>query len=270
MDLLSVVTITAPSTADGFGEIAVLNNSASGNFVGYLWDASGFDGPPVRTSMDLIPGGPGATFGEFQHGPRSFTLEVQLTRSSSYNASNVRRDKLYRAFNAMSADGSIVWTESGASDSRTLYFRREQPPRGPDKEGKVLLAGIAADARMYSSTAVTGTSPSTNSGNAPSPPTFTFTPSGNGTVILTNTTTGLGSPALTLTVGGTSGLSTGSAVTVNFKDKTVTQGGTLKNGAVSFPSSIWWEVIPGANTWTRTGTATISVAAAISFQPTWI
>lgn len=266
MDLASgTITIAAPATTDGRAGTAVLNNSGSSDFVGYLWDASGFDGPPVRTAMDVIAGGPGATFGNFQHGPRSFTLEVQLSRAGSPNLSNIRRDKLYRAFNAMATSGTLTWQERGATESKAIEFRREQPPRGPDKEGKVLLAGIAADPRMYNTTVQTGSSPKTNLGNAPSPPTFTLTPTG-GNVVLTNTTSGYGNPALTLVVGGANGVSTGSAVTVDFKNKTVTQGGTRKDGAVSFPSSTWWEVIPGANTWTVTNASSVS----ISFQDAYI
>lgn len=162
------VTITAPASVDGRGGTAVLNNTSdSTNFVGYLFDTSGFDGPTVRTSMDNVVEGPGAVFGSFQHGPRSFTIEVDLKPDSTWALSNARRDKLYRAFNAMAAGGTISWTEIGGS-LRQIEFRREQPPRGPDKEGHVLLAGIAADPRIYS--AVTSRTTATS---------HTFTTSGN-------------------------------------------------------------------------------------------
>jgi hypothetical protein len=265
--LASEVTITAPAASDGFGEAAVLNNSASGNFVGTLHKVSGFGGPGVRQSTDDIPEGHGAVFGDFFHGHRPFTMEVQLYRGANYAASDARYNKLCRAWNAMADDGSIVWTDTDSIAKRIL-FRREQAPSDPDEQGHVLLGGMAASPRIEANTATTGTSPSTNAGNVGAPPTFTFTPSGNGTVILTNTTIS-GSPAVTINVGAT-GVATGSAVTVDFGARTVTQGGTRKDNAVEFPSSTWWEVIPGSNTWTRTGTATISVAAAISFRSAWL
>src|SRR6266550_239568 len=107
------MTITAPSGVDGQGAIAVLNNPADTNFVGYLFDVSGFDGANVRTSTEDRPQAQGATFGSFWHGSRSFTLEVALQRSATWSVAFARRDKLYQATNAMAADGTIVWTETG-------------------------------------------------------------------------------------------------------------------------------------------------------------
>lgn len=266
--LASSISITAPSASDGMGEVAVLNDKTSGNFVGYLSKVSGFGGPGIRSSMDDIPEGHGAVFGSFYRSHRSFTFEVTLSIAASHALSDARYNKLVRAWNALAGDGSIVWTDTDGTAKRIL-FRQEQPVGDPDETGHTLLAGVSASGRVEANTATTGTSPNTNAGNAPAPPTFTFTPSGNGTVILTNTTAGLGNPAVTINVG-TGGVSTGSAVTVNFEERSVTQGGTRKDYAVSFPSSTWWDVIPGANTWTRTGTATISVAASISFRSAWL
>lgn len=257
LDISAPMTITAPADSDGRGEIAVLNDSTSGNFVGYVFDSSGFDGPSVRTSMDDIPQGHGAVLGSFYHGARSFTLDVVLALAATSALSFARRDKLYRAFNAMAADGTIVYTETGGS-ARLLSFRREQPPRGPNADRHVLLSGISADPRIYKNTPTTGTSPQTNNGNAGSLPTFTFTPSG-GTVVITNTTSGLGSPALSLAQG-TGYLSTGSAVTVDFNAKTVVQGGVSKYASVIFPTSIWWEVVPGANTFTVSNASSVSIS----------
>ena len=38
IDLAAPMTITAPSASDGRGQVAVLNNSASSDFVGYLFE----------------------------------------------------------------------------------------------------------------------------------------------------------------------------------------------------------------------------------------
>jgi hypothetical protein len=259
MDLSSTVTIVAPALSDGRGETAQINGlTTDTHFVGYLFDASGFDGPSVRLSQDDIVEGHGAVFGSFYHGVREFTLEVDLKASTSYAASMTRMRKLYRAFNAMAGDGTVTWTEGGGA-VYFVSFRRQQPPRGPDKERKVLLSGICSDPRIYAggtaSTASAATSFSggtalTNSGTVPTPITSLTIASPSATVNVTNSTT---SETLTFT-----GLSGGGTVTLNFKDRTISQGGVSKAGAISI-ASVWWELVPGANTVTVTNAAT----------PTW-
>lgn len=261
IDRSAPMTITAPANSDGRGQVVVLNSpTTDANFVGYTFDDSGFEGATVRTSADDIAEGHGQVFGSFYHGARSFTLEVMLIRPQNWATAFANRDKLFRAFNAMAADGTIVWTETGGS-ARQINFRREQPPRGPDADAHVLLSGICADPRIYSVAALPSGSPITNAGNVGSPPTFTLTPTG-GNVVITNTTT---SQALTLQVGA-GFLSTGSAVTVNFGAKTVTQGGTSKYQAVTFPSSVWWEIIPGSNSYTVSNASSVS----ISVRSAWL
>jgi hypothetical protein len=187
-----------------------------------------------------------------------------MYRGATWAASDARYNKLCRAWDAMHSDGTIVFVDTDAVTKRIL-FRREQSPSDPGPDGQVLLAGTCADPLIYANTAQTGSSPKTNAGNASSYPTFTLTPTG-GDVVLTNTTAGLGSPAVTLTEGAAGvGVSTGSAVTVDFAAKTVTQGGTRKDYAVQFPSSLWWAIAPGANTWTVTNASSVS----ISFRDAW-
>lgn len=242
-DLTGAVTITAPASVDGRGGIAVLNDTASSDFVGYLLNTSGFDGPAVRTSMDNIVEGHGATFGSFYHGARSFTLEVVMAPAATWTTSNTRLDKLYRATNAMQADGTIIWTESGLT--KRLDFRREQPPRGPDADRKVLVSCIAANPRIVSPFAETTTSLNatiTNVGNAGYLPRFTLTTPSN--PVITNTTTGQ-SFSLTLTGG--------AAVIVDFAAHTVTQSSVNRYSSVNFSTSTWWELIPGPNNITVTG-----------------
>lgn len=260
VDLGVTYTITAPSGVDGRAEVAVLNDPSSGNFVGYLLDSSGFDSPEIRESADNIVEGDGGVHGSFYYGRRPFTLDIVVVPSSTTALSHARLDKLYRATNAMRSDGTIVWTETGGV-AKVINFRRQQPIRGPSQERRCLFAGVAADARIYSNVALTGSSPTVNAGNIGSLPTFTLTPTG-GNVVITNTTT---SEALTLTVGA-GGVATGSAVTVNFLTKTVVQGGTGKYYAVTFPSSTWWEIIPGSNSWTVTNASSVS----ISVRSAWL
>lgn len=215
--------------------------------------------------MDNIPEGHGAAFGNFYYGTRQITLEILLARAATWALSDARWHKWCRAVDAMAADATMVWTDNDGIPKQ-FSFRREQSPTDPDDNGRTLFGGVGKDPRIYAVTAQTGSSPKTNNGNAGSPPTFTLTPTG-GNVVLTNTTAGLGSPAVTLTVGAVGvGVSTGSAVTVDFGARTITQGGVLKPYAEVWPASLWWEVIPGANTWTVTNASSVSV----SFRDAWL
>lgn len=267
LDETATITLTAPAASDGRGEIAQLNGADTDtHFVGRVLSSS--RSVVIRQSKDDISEGHGVVYGGQWYGDATHTLEVMLAPASTWAASYTRREKLLAATNAMAADGTMVWTDSGGA-ARLINFRREQYPSGPDSDRKMLLVLASSDPRIYLNTAQTGSSPKTNTGKVGSPPTFTFSPTTTGTVILTNTTAGYGSPAVTLTVATGYLTSGGGAVTVDFGAKTVTQGGTHKEGAVVFPGSTWWEVIPGANTWTITGTATVT-GSSISFRDAWV
>jgi hypothetical protein len=258
--LASSVAITAPASSDGLGEVATLNDSASGTFVGYLWKISGFGGPGVRTSTDDIPEGHGSVFGSFFHSHRPFTLEVSLARSTSYANSDARYNKLCRAWNAMAGDGSIVWTDTDSIAKRIL-FRREQAPSDADEQGHVLLSGMAANPRIESNTQNQASPGSvTNAGNVSAPPTFVLTSPTN-TITLTNSTY---SETLTLT-----GLSGAGTVTVDFGARTVTatSGASNRYSAVSFPSSVWWELRPGAQTVAVSGATATS---GVRWRDSWL
>jgi hypothetical protein len=255
-------TLTAPSGSDGFGEVAVLNNSASGNFVGYLVESSGFDSPNVRPNSTLISEGHGATHGHFYHGERPFTMTVLMALSSTTALSMARLNKLLRASNAMLFPGTITWTEADGI-ARYLNFRREGPVRGPDKDNRqVLCSFVSPDPYIYAVTPTTGGAGTcTNAGTAPTPPTFTLTSPTN-TITLTNSTT---SYVMTLL-----GLSGAGTVTVDMGARTVTATNAPLNrySAVSFPTSQFWNLKPGANTVAVSG-ATVS-GSGISWKSAFI
>jgi hypothetical protein len=263
IDRTAIATLTAPAGVDGRGEVAVLNNPADAtNFVGYVVGDSGFDGAPMRTSVDEITEGHGAVFGNFYDGPRSFTLDIQLALAATSALSFARRDKLYRAFNAKAADGTFVYTETGGA-ARLLSFRREQPPRGPDDDRIVTLAGICEDPRIFAnaiSTAGPGTF--TVAGTVDTDPTLTLTSPTN-TITISRTSP---SPTETLTLTGLSGAGT---VTVNFLTQTITttSGASPRPSAEAFPSSVWWVLAPGSNTVSVSG-ATCS-ASGIAYRAAW-
>lgn len=262
--LASSISITAPAASDGLGEVAVLNDSASGNFVGHLFAHSGLGGATVRTSMENKPQAHGATFGSFYRGHRPFTLTVLLARASSYANSDARYNKLVKAWNAMAGDGSIVWTDTDGIAKRIL-FRQETQPDDPNEQRQVLLGGVAANPRIQANTATTaGTGSFSVGGTAGALPTFTLTSPTN-TITISRTSP---SPTETLTLTGLSGAGT---VTVNFEERTVTatSGASDRYSAVSFPSSIWWELAPGVSNTVSVSGATVS-GSGISYRTSWL
>lgn len=264
IDLTATATITAPSAVDGFGEVAVLNDTASGSFVGYVHDFT--TAIEVRKTKDSVPEGHGGIFGSFWYGERTFTLEVALDRAATFTLSNARADKLFAATDAMASDASFVWTDTGRVATR-LLFRREEDPRGPDKEGHVLIAGSCQEALILANSTSSGSPGSglTNAGKHATFPSITFTSGASGTVVLSRTSP---SPteSLTLDIGGSTGLTASTVTTVDFAARTVVQGSTDKYAAVQFPTSVWWAMAPGANTISVTG----GTSATITWRSAWL
>ncbi len=261
----SSIVLTAPAAVDGRAEIATLNNRAAATYVGDLWEPSGMGGAAVRLVEDEITEGHGSVFGAWQLSARSFTLKVKLTPGASIAASDLRYQKLCRAVLALAADGTMVWTDSDTY-TKAISYRLEQPVGDPNTDREVLLSLKAQDPRIYNTTPQTGSSPKTPVGKIDTYPTFTLTPTG-GNVVLTNTTAGLGSPAVTLQVGSPYVTTGGGAVTVDFLNQTITQGGTRKDGSIIPTSTTWWPIVPGvANSWTVTNASSVS----ISFNDAWL
>jgi hypothetical protein len=261
INIAGTVTIVAPSAVDGIGGTAILNDTAATDFVGYLVKPGGFGGPGVRVSKDAKSEAHGSTFGTFWHDDHSFTLDVEIARSTTNALSDARWNKFCRATNAVNADGTITWTDSDGITKRVL-FRREAPPTDPDETTSRSVVGLtSSDPRIYSNSALASANPITNAGNVGSPPTFTLTPTG-GNVVITHTASG---SAVTLLVGSPY-LATGTACTVDFGARTVVQSGSYVQGAISFPGSTWWDVLPGSNAWSVTNASSVS----ISVRSAWI
>lgn len=256
--VLTPVTVVAPSGVDGRGGTATLNNSADSNFVGYLFKPTGFGGAGLRLSKDPIPEGHGAIFGSSWWTERSFTFEVQVAQAATTALTDARFQKLCRAFNAMSADGTLSWVDAGAVPKFVL-FRLENGPSDPDPiDSHVLVGCSASDPRIYSTGGTSSASTShsiTNAGNTDSPGWSVTIASPSATCVITNSTTG---QTFTFT-----GLSGGGTVTVNFRTKTITQGGVSKLSAVTWPSSSWLTLAPGANSLTCTN------AMAVAWDNAW-
>lgn len=266
IETMATYTITAPAGVDGYGEVAVLNDTTSGNFVGYLSDLT--FAREIRQSIDPVVEGHGGVFGSFYSGELPFTMEVDLDPGASYTIANGRADKLAAAFDAQAANGSIVWTETGRVATRIL-FRAQQSPRGPNSEGKVLLAGVSESALILANTLsgpVAPTSGHSNAGKAATYPIFRFTTAASGTVVLSRTSP---SPteALSLTIGGATGLAASTATVVDFGARTVYQSTTNRYSAVVWPSSVWWAMPPGNSTITASGATSVTVEWRSAWKP---
>lgn len=257
-------TITAPAGVDGYEEIAQLNGATTDtNFVGYLNDLT--FAREVRESADNLVEGHGGIHGSFYSGRLVFSMEIELKRAATFALSNARYEKLFAALNAMTADGTISWTESGRSSTR-LLFRQQQSPRGPDNKGIVQFTGVCESPYILSSSP-NSSAPGTlsNAGKAATFPTFSFTTAASGSVVLSRTGP---SPteALTLAIGGSSGLAASTGTIVDFAARTVYQGSTNKAGAISWPSSVWWGMAPGSNSVSATGATSVTV----SWRDAWL
>lgn len=119
---------------------------------------------------------------------------------------------------------------------------------------------LAEDPRKYavSPTSVTiasgGSQSVTNLGNAPSYPTLTT----SGTLTVTNTTAGQA-------IMTASGQSLPSGTVIDMNSRTVLQGTTSHYAKIN-PLASWWPILPGENTVSNTGSASVD----LSFYDAWI
>lgn len=109
------------------GTTAVLNDPASGNYVGILRDISGLDNPEIRESADVLVEGDGGVHGTFYMGRRPVTMEGVIMGDTP-TLRNQRMEKLERATRALRADATMTWTETGRAETR-LLLRRSSPMR---------------------------------------------------------------------------------------------------------------------------------------------
>lgn len=264
-------TLTGPD-----GTVATFNDPADANFVGYLTEITGLDGPEVRENFSLATEADGGEDGPYFHGRRSTTWEGLIPPDLAAGF-EVTKNRLMRACNAMRPRGTateirdadpnvptpasgncvMAWTNSQAGAIRQqVAGRRSMRPTITGRRPRNFLFGIGCkNPRILSATPSTlaaATSLSiANAGNMSSNVLKLTIASPGATIAIANTTTG---ETLTLL-----GLSGGGTVTVDFAKRLVLQGGVAKRGAVAYPSSVWWELIPGTNAVTITNAAT----------PTW-
>jgi hypothetical protein len=252
------------------------NDATDRDFIGYVSDITGLDGPDVRESSELLVEGDGGRHFDFYHGRRPITMSG-LFNPNVFGAAAARNiTRLLRATNAMRGDAYLRWTATGAQRVE-VAVRRTSPPRITGQRAKSFLIGMtAADPRIYGVTtnvqaasvvdssgayaAVTAS----NVGSVATYPTISITgPITN--PILTNATSG---KVLSLT----RTIAAGDRVDLDFTNRTIkTQAGSSVYSSLNYTTSEWWPINPGSNSITLTGTF-VSTAAQLSvgWRDAWL
>lgn len=252
------------------------NDPADRDFIGYVSDITGLDGPDVRESSELLVEGDGGRHFDFYHGRRPITMSG-LFNPNVFGASAARNiTRLLRATNAMRGDAYLRWTATGAQRVE-VAVRRTSPPRITGQRAKSFLIGMtAADPRIYGVTtnvqaaSVVNSSgayaavTASNVGSVATYPTISITgPITN--PILTNATSG---KVLSLT----RTIAAGDRVDLDFTNRTIkTQAGSSVYSSLNYTTSEWWPINPGSNSITLTGTF-VSTAAQLSvgWRDAWL
>lgn len=270
-ELSAVYTITGPD-----GTQAVINNSASANYVGtFSQDGlTGLDSAEIRENAWSLVEADGGVHGPFWLDRRPVTLSVEIlgTSAADRNA-KMQRFKLATG-RALRADGVLSWTTpNGGGPNQQVSFRTQQPVRESGAWLKTGFVGlVCADPRIYSTTintktqvAADGNQTWTNQGDYPAPPSLRINgPGTNPTVTLNN--------ALSIVFNNLV-LTAGQYVVIDLVQRTITdQGGTNRFGAVDFLNTAWWMLPSGDSSvkiaWVSGNTAASTLVG--TWRDTWV
>lgn len=268
------------------------NDPNDRDFVGYIEEITGLDGPEVRESSEDFVQGDGGIHSDFYFGRRPITLSGIMDPNSFGVDRNRMINRLTEATNAMRNDAVLSWTASGGLPVQ-IRVRRQNSPRisgGRLKQFQISL--VAADPRIYgeainigqvaagASTSAGFTSPLLsplssgaspvgqlivqNLGNAGAPPIITiYGPITN--PVVKNQTTG-DQLAFTYTLAATERLE------IDSSQRTITLNGTTNRySALDFVNSTWWDLQPGNNDIRFSATSFTSPASlVILWNHAWI
>jgi hypothetical protein len=131
------------------GATVSFNNEDDENFCGYLDTITGLDCAEVRENAQNNVAGSGGMHDNFYAGriPWSFAGTIQPSILS-----NAKQELIQRAVNkALQTDGTLLWTPTGESIERMLYYRCQQPTRMSGRVPKTFqISAVAADYRLWS------------------------------------------------------------------------------------------------------------------------
>jgi|GEM_PF-2036679 len=244
------------------------NEPADRDFVGYLQEVTGLDGPEVRESAELLVQGDGGVHSDFYFGRRPITLSGIIDPSVFGTVRNQRVTRLLRATNAMRGDATLSWNATGGVPVQ-VRVRRQNSPRisgGRLKQFQVSL--VAADPRIYgedTNVAQVAAGAVTTAGfTSPMLSPLTATPSPVGQVLVTNLGNAGAPPVISIygpvtnpvVTNQTSGRALSFAYTLNATEhldidvlaRTVLFNGSVNRySALDFVNSEWWELGAGSN-----------------------
>lgn len=163
-------TFTGPD-----GTIAVFNDRADPNFVGYLTEPpTGLDGPPIRERAYDLVDSDGGRHGEFLASRRPVAFQGLILPSGVQATDEDRQNRLLAATWALGpghqnannlGDTVISWTES-LRGAVQLFARTQQPTRITGRRPKIATVSmVSADHRIVSQTLLTTTVPAIATGS---------------------------------------------------------------------------------------------------------
>lgn len=256
------------------GRRCSFNDSADIDHVGFLSKPpSGFDSADIRESADVIVEGDGGVHGAFYLGRRPWTLEGMIDPTPRLAGEDVialpvlvnrRIEKLKRASRALRDDATLQWSPAGGVGVQ-LAARRQGLRLTERHPKQFLLAMVSADPRIHSQIVHTASAAGNvnltvrNDGNAGAPPLLVLRDNWANPTI-TNNLTG---EVLDLTLA----LAAGDVAVIDAAARTITKNGVNAYSALDFPSSTWFDLLPGDNVLAPTGRGTTGTAG--TWQCDW-
>lgn len=253
--------ITGPDTT----EARLGGDNTHANYIGPVLDSSGWDSPELRETVDELVEGDGSVHGPSFFGRCVRQLDGMIAVDHPTTTLRQRIERLQRATRALRQDGTVLWTPSDAgSVQRMITFRRSgRTPIITGRRPRNFTITLSSEripefsaAELTNGSKTSGSSPSVG-GNAETFPRFEITPSSD-TITIKRTVPTLGGVQLEMKLS-QAGINGSGTIYIDFWDRRVWQGNadpalaTDRRGAIVWPTSYWWPLTVGSNTWTITG-----------------
>lgn len=244
------------------------NDPDDRDFVGWIEEITGLDGPEVREASENFVEGDGAIHSDFYYGRRPITISGIIDASVFGVERNRKITRLLEAANAMRDDATLLWTASGGLPVQVRVRRQNSPRISGGRVKNFQISLVAADPRIYGEAiqiAQVAAGASTNAGFASpliSPLSSGASPVGQVIVqnlgscgappvisiygpctnpVVRNQTTGQ-QLAFAYTLAATEHLD------IDTQQRTILLNGTTNRySALNFAESDWWELAPGNN-----------------------
>lgn len=257
------------------GDVAVLNDTTSGNYVGAVTEMSGLDSADVRESADEHVEADGGQHGNFYFGRRPITFTIRVFGHATTLERATRIDRLRRATTALRADAQLTWSPIDfPGTTLNVPFRRQQPIRETGawvKEIQVALVSELAVIRSNTDNTSASTASGTgvvveNKGNYSAYPTLRIT----GASTNPSVTDGHGGNFKTTGLSAGTALAAGETLEIDTLKHTAkftagARNGQSANKYIDWATTIWPFLKKGNNTFTLSGGGSLVVV----WRDTW-